>query len=46
MESIAEKLGVNERTIKRDIKELRESGGIERVGGDYGGEWKIVRNKK
>ena len=46
MESIAEKLGVNERTIKRDIKELRESGVIERVGGDYGGEWKIVRNKK
>lgn len=43
MESIAEKLGVNERTIKRDIKELRESGVIERVGGDYGGEWKIVR---
>lgn len=46
MESIAEKLGVNERTIKRDIKELRESGVIKRVGGDYGGEWKIVRNKK
>ena len=46
MESIAEKLGVNERTIKRDIKELRESRVIERVGGDYGGEWKIVRNKK
>ena len=45
MESIAEKLGVNERTIKRDIKELRESGVIERVGGDYGGEWKIVRKK-
>lgn len=45
MESIAEKLGVNERTIKRDIKELRESGVIERVGGDYGGEWKILRKK-
>lgn len=45
MESISEKLGVNERTVKRDIKELRESGVIERVGGDYGGEWKIVKNK-
>ena len=41
MEAIAEKLDVHERTIKRDIKELRESGVIERIGGDFGGEWKI-----
>ena len=40
---IAEKLGINERTVKRDIKELREKGVIERIGGDYGGEWKIVK---
>lgn len=46
MEAIAEKLDVHERTIKRDIKELRESGVIERVGGDFGGEWKILKKKK
>ena len=46
MEAIAEKLDVHERTIKRDIKELRESGVIERIGGDFGGEWKILKKKK
>ena len=40
---IAEKLGINERTVKRDIKELREKGIIERIGGDYGGKWKIIK---
>ena len=46
MEAIAEKLDVHERTIKRDIKELRESGVIERIDGDFGGEWKILNKKK
>ena len=46
MEAIAGKLDVHERTIKRDIKELRESGVIERIGGDFGGEWKIQKKKK
>lgn len=46
MEAIAEKLDVHERTIKRDIKELRESGVIERIGGDFGGEWRIIKKKK
>ena len=46
MEAIAEKLDVHERTIKRDIKELRESGVIERIGGDFGGEWKVLKKKK
>ncbi len=45
METIAEKLDVHERTIKRDIKDLREAGVIERVGGDFGGEWKILKKK-
>ena len=40
---IAEKLGINERTVKRDIKELREKGIVERIGGDYGGEWKVIK---
>ena len=46
MEAIAEKLDVHERTIKRDIKVLRESGVIERIGGDFGGEWRIIKKKK
>ncbi|MBR0037972.1 MAG: putative DNA binding domain-containing protein [Bacteroidales bacterium] len=45
-EVIAEKLDVNERTIKRDIKDLREHGIIERVGGDYGGKWLIKKSKQ
>lgn len=43
MGTIAEKLDVHERTIKRDIKELKEYGVIERVGGDYGGEWRVIK---
>ena len=46
MESIAEKLGVNERTIKRNIKALRESGVIECIGGNFGGKWKIERKRR
>ena len=41
-ESIAQKLGVNKRTIERNIKELRESRYIERVGGTRGC-WKILK---
>ena len=44
-EEIAEKLDTHERTIKRDIKALRENGVIERIGGDFGGEWKVVKKK-
>lgn len=44
-EEIAEKLDTHERTIKRDIKALRESGVIERIGGDFGGEWKVCKKK-
>lgn len=44
-EEIAEKLDTHERTIKRDIKALRENGVIERIGGDFGGEWKIRKKK-
>jgi ATP-dependent DNA helicase RecG len=44
-EEIAEKLDTHERTIKRDIKSLRENGVIERIGGDFGGEWKVCKKK-
>ena len=45
IESMAVKLDVNKKTIKRDIKELREAGVIERVGGNFGGEWKVLKKK-
>ena len=41
MSEIAEKLGVTARTIEREIKKLRESGRIERVGGKRYGHWII-----
>jgi predicted DNA-binding transcriptional regulator YafY len=40
-----DKIDTHERTIKRDIKALRENGVIERIGGDFGGEWKICKKK-
>jgi ATP-dependent DNA helicase RecG len=45
-EIIAEKLDTHERTIKRDIQALKEKGVIERIGGDFGGEWKVCNKKK
>jgi len=35
-------LGVDERTIKRGIKKLRNDNLIERTGSDKSGEWKII----
>lgn len=46
LEELSEKLNVHLKTIWRDISTLKLYGVIERVGGDYGGEWKIVRNKQ
>ena len=45
LEDMAEKLDVNKRTIKRDLKELRESQVLERIGGTFGGEWKIIKKE-
>ena len=44
-EEIAEKLDTHERTIKRDIKALKENGVIEHIGGDFGGEWRVCKKK-
>ena len=46
LESMAEKLDVNLKTIWRDIAELRTMGILDRIGEDHGGEWKIVKKKK
>ncbi len=47
VEAIAEKLDVHKRTILRDIDELKKEVVIERIGGDFGGKWRIVnKNNK
>lgn len=46
VEAIAEKLDVHKRTILRDIDELKKNLVIERIGGDFGGEWKVIKKKK
>ena len=45
VDMLSEKMGVNEKTIRRDLVELREQGIIERVGGDFGGHWVICRKR-
>ena len=46
LEEMSEKLDVNIKTIWRDITTLKLYGVIERIGGDFGGEWKILKKKK
>ena len=41
MSEMAEKLEVTTRTIEREMKKLRESGRVKRVGGKRYGHWKI-----
>lgn len=44
IETLADKLGTNEKTIRRDLAELREQGVIRRVGGSrFGGHWEITK---
>ena len=44
LETIAESLDVNKKTIWRDISELKENGVLERIGGSrFGGKW-IVKH--
>ena len=45
VETMAEKLDVDKKTIKRDLKELKDNHVIERFGGTFGGEWRILRKK-
>jgi len=41
MIEMAEKLNVSKRTIEREVKQLRETGRIERIGSKRFGYWKI-----
>ncbi len=43
VDEIAEKLDVNEKTIRRDLKELRDNNIIQREGGNYGGRWVVLK---
>ena len=40
--SLASYLGVNERTIRRDLQFLQKQGIIRRVGPDKGGHWEVI----
>lgn len=40
---ISERLGLSLSTVRRKIKELRDSGKIERIGSDKTGFWKVVK---
>ena len=45
--SIAIKLGVSSRTIKRDLKALQDLGYVEHCGPTHGGYWKVlIRNRQ
>ena len=41
MAETAEKLNVAKRTIEREVKQLRETGRVERIGSKRFGHWKI-----
>jgi ATP-dependent DNA helicase RecG len=40
---ISERLGLSLSTVRRKIKELRDSRQIERIGSDKTGFWKVVK---
>ena len=40
--ALAKKIRVNEKTIKRDIDNLKKDGSIRRIGPDKGGYWEVI----
>lgn len=44
--SLAEYLGVNERTIRRDLKFLQEQNFLRHVGPDKGGHWEVIQTNE
>ena len=42
--SLAKELNVSEKTVERDIKELKEKNYIKHVGPKKGGHWEIIKN--
>jgi predicted HTH transcriptional regulator len=41
---ISERLGISLRTVKRNIKKLKDNGMIDRVGSDKTGSWKVLKD--
>ncbi|WP_423222707.1 winged helix-turn-helix transcriptional regulator [Candidatus Amarolinea aalborgensis] len=41
-QKLAQVVGVNDKTIKRHLKTLREQGRLERVGSDKTGHWEVI----
>ena len=44
-ETLARKLSVSSRTIRRDLDKMKSLGIVKREGGDYGGKWVVITNK-
>jgi predicted HTH transcriptional regulator len=40
---MSERLGISLSTVRRKIKELRDTGKIERIGSDKSGYWKLLK---
>jgi len=45
-EELASVIGINKRNIQLNIKKLRDSGLIKRIGPDKGGRWVVIDNRK
>ena len=43
---MCDRLGLSRKTVSKHIKELKESGMIERVGSDRKGYWKIIKTEE
>jgi len=46
LNEIAEKFDITEKTVKRDMFELKEAGLVKRVGSKKGGRWVLTNKKK
>ena len=39
---MSQKIGINTRSIEKNIQKLKNSGQLERIGSDKGGYWKVI----
>ena len=46
MLELSKKIGVNHKTIKRDIQQLKAAGILKRIGPAKGGYWQIIDNRQ
>lgn len=43
---LSEKLKINPSAVQKHLENLKKSGVLKRVGGDFGGHWEIIDNRK